>query len=213
MRIDTGDSSTRACASQILKALPRRLRPPPLKSRTTVSYVQHEVPGATQQPAPRRWITAHHDAPRRSEQWPPPDNPSLPTGSPPNPNCPGPRDERHQDNQWGYRQPVGRAKMCSVAAWNVDIPEAMINCDEYYSRQRGARLRSRHIATASAMLTRRRPCQPEHLDMPPPCPVLPWRKQSFLTTRQNRLSQPWANTIPSPAHAHQLSAASIHDIE
>ena len=126
MRFDSDDSSTRACASQILKALPRRLRPPSMKSRSTAWYVQHEIPGATHRPAPRHRITAHDDVPRGSEQWPPPDDLSLPTGSPPNPNCPEPSEERRQDNQSGCRRPATHAKIYTVLTLSELLPDAMI---------------------------------------------------------------------------------------
>ena len=68
MRIGSDDSSTRPCAIQVLNPRPRRLRSPSFKSRSTASYVQHEVPAATHQRCSRHWIVAHRDAPRRVEQ-------------------------------------------------------------------------------------------------------------------------------------------------
>ena len=68
MRIDPDDSSTRACERQILKALPRRLRPPSLTSRSTASFIQHGVPGPTYRPALRRWISTLRDLPRTTAQ-------------------------------------------------------------------------------------------------------------------------------------------------
>lgn len=40
---------------------------------------------------------------------------SFPTGSPPKPTCPGPRDEGRQDKQWRNRRTAIRSKTCAVA--------------------------------------------------------------------------------------------------
>ena len=77
---ESEDSSPRACASQLLKAFPRRLRQPSLASRSTASLVQYEVSGPADGQDPLRWTSTRRDLPRRSEPKPPSEDSLLVDG-------------------------------------------------------------------------------------------------------------------------------------
>ena len=64
--------------------------------------------------------------------------------------------------RWRCRRLVGRAKMSAMAAWSMDIADAMITCDQHVSRHHYPRLRFRRSPSASDPLAAATAHEPRH---------------------------------------------------